>query len=139
MLARDFLVNYIFLAVGRVGSTSENITQKTIWVDEYDKRSFLLDLLTASGLLLGCLFTYIMPVVYQGLCNILSIQLSVAVSTNNLICNILPQCCLLGIMHFTLLPSPFYECGLVSVYLTDVPGGRGLGSFHKKSLHNQNC
>ncbi|XP_020603001.1 ATP-dependent RNA helicase DDX3X-like [Orbicella faveolata] len=49
MLARDFLVNYIFLAVGRVGSTSENITQKTIWVDEYDKRSFLLDLLTASG------------------------------------------------------------------------------------------
>lgn len=50
MLARDFLVNYIFLAVGRVGSTSENITQKTIWVDEYDKRSFLLDLLTASGL-----------------------------------------------------------------------------------------
>lgn len=50
MLARDFLVNYIFLAVGRVGSTSENITQKTVWVDEYDKRSFLLDLLTASGL-----------------------------------------------------------------------------------------
>lgn len=28
MLARDFLDNYIFLAVGRVGSTSENITQK---------------------------------------------------------------------------------------------------------------
>ncbi|KAL9965710.1 hypothetical protein ACROYT_G029552 [Oculina patagonica] len=49
MLARDFLVNYIFLAVGRVGSTSENITQKTVWVDEFDKRSFLLDLLNASG------------------------------------------------------------------------------------------
>nr|AFP52949.1 PL10 [Fimbriaphyllia ancora] len=49
MLARDFLVNYIFLAVGRVGSTSENITQKTVWVDESDKRSFLLDLLSASG------------------------------------------------------------------------------------------
>lgn len=43
-------MNYIFLAVGRVGSTSENITQKTVWVDEGDKRSFLLDLLTASGL-----------------------------------------------------------------------------------------
>lgn len=27
-LARDFLENYIFLAVGRVGSTSQNITQK---------------------------------------------------------------------------------------------------------------
>ena len=49
MLARDFLENYIFLAVGRVGSTSENITQKVVWVDECDKRSFLLDLLEASG------------------------------------------------------------------------------------------
>lgn len=42
-------MNYIFLAVGRVGSTSENITQKAVWVDEQDKRSFLLDLLNASG------------------------------------------------------------------------------------------
>jgi len=50
MLARDFLDNYIFLAVGRVGSTSENITQKIVWVEEQDKRSFLLDLLNASGL-----------------------------------------------------------------------------------------
>eukprot|EP00795_Rhopilema_esculentum_P016159 gene16159-7523_t len=49
MLARDFLDNYIFLAVGRVGSTSENITQKVVWVEEMDKRSFLLDLLNASG------------------------------------------------------------------------------------------
>lgn len=30
LLAHDFLVDYIFLAVGRVGSTSENITQKVI-------------------------------------------------------------------------------------------------------------
>lgn len=50
MLARDFLDNYIFLAVGRVGSTSENITQKIVWVEEMDKRSFLLDLLNAAGL-----------------------------------------------------------------------------------------
>lgn len=50
MLARDFLHNYIFLAVGRVGSTSENITQKVVWVEEYDKRAFLLDLLNASGI-----------------------------------------------------------------------------------------
>ncbi|XP_042316879.1 ATP-dependent RNA helicase DDX3X isoform X9 [Sceloporus undulatus] len=49
MLARDFLEEYIFLAVGRVGSTSENIKQKVVWVDESDKRSFLLDLLTATG------------------------------------------------------------------------------------------
>ena len=49
MLARDFLHDYIFLAVGRVGSTSENITQKVVWVDEDDKRSFLLDLINASS------------------------------------------------------------------------------------------
>jgi ATP-dependent RNA helicase DDX3X len=49
-LARNFLENYIFLAVGRVGSTSENITQKVVWVDEKDKHSFLLDLLNAAGL-----------------------------------------------------------------------------------------
>merc|ERR1719174_2292949 len=50
MLARDFLRDYIFLAVGRVGSTTENITQKIVWVEEMDKRSFLLDLMEASGL-----------------------------------------------------------------------------------------
>jgi len=50
MLARDFLDNYIFLAVGRVGSTSENITQKIVWVEECDKRSFLLDILNAAEL-----------------------------------------------------------------------------------------
>ncbi|XP_065355114.1 ATP-dependent RNA helicase bel [Calliphora vicina] len=44
-LASDFLSNYIFLAVGRVGSTSENITQTLLWVNEHDKRSYLLDLL----------------------------------------------------------------------------------------------
>lgn len=51
ILARDFLEEYIFLAVGRVGSTSENITQKVVWVEESDKRSFLLDLLNATGIL----------------------------------------------------------------------------------------
>ena len=34
----------------RVGSTSENITQKVVWVEEHDKRSFLLDLMDAAGL-----------------------------------------------------------------------------------------
>ena len=47
---RDFLRDYVFLAVGRVGSTTENITQKIVWVEEQDKRSFLLDLMDASGL-----------------------------------------------------------------------------------------
>lgn len=46
VLASDFLNNYIFLAVGRVGSTSENIKQNILWVNENDKRSYLLDLLS---------------------------------------------------------------------------------------------
>ncbi|KAJ3289878.1 DEAD-box ATP-dependent RNA helicase [Rhizoclosmatium sp. JEL0117] len=45
MLARDFLHDYIFLAVGRVGATSENITQTVVYVEEDEKRSLLLDLL----------------------------------------------------------------------------------------------
>ncbi|KAL1409864.1 ATP-dependent RNA helicase ded1 [Vanrija albida] len=55
MLARTFLKDYIFLSVGRVGSTSENITQRIEYVDDHDKRSLLLDLLLAeqsNGLIL---------------------------------------------------------------------------------------
>lgn len=32
-LAPDLLDDYIFLTVGRLGSTSENITQKVVWVE----------------------------------------------------------------------------------------------------------
>jgi ATP-dependent RNA helicase DDX3X len=49
-LARDFLKDYIFLSVGRVGSTSENITQKIEYVEEEDKRSVLLDILHSSDI-----------------------------------------------------------------------------------------
>jgi ATP-dependent RNA helicase DDX3X len=48
MLARDFLKDYIFLSVGRVGSTSENITQKIEYVEDQDKKSVLLDILQAQ-------------------------------------------------------------------------------------------
>uniref|UniRef100_F1KWY4 RNA helicase n=1 Tax=Ascaris suum TaxID=6253 RepID=F1KWY4_ASCSU len=49
VLAQDFLMpNYVFLAVGRVGSTSENIMQKIVWVEEHEKKSFLMDLLDAG-------------------------------------------------------------------------------------------
>ncbi|KAJ2384688.1 ATP-dependent RNA helicase ded1, partial [Coemansia sp. RSA 2611] len=48
-LARDFLKNYIFLSIGRVGSASENITQNIEYVEDYDKLSLLLDILTASA------------------------------------------------------------------------------------------
>mgnify|MGYP002385088946 CR=1 FL=1 len=48
ILASDFLKDYVFVAVGRVGSTSENITQEILWVEENEKRSLLLDLLESS-------------------------------------------------------------------------------------------
>jgi ATP-dependent RNA helicase DDX3X len=56
MLARDFLKDYIFLSVGRVGSTSENITQKVEYVEDPDKRSVLLDILHTHGAGLTLIF-----------------------------------------------------------------------------------
>ncbi|CAL9156374.1 DEAD-box ATP-dependent RNA helicase 37-like [Musa acuminata AAA Group] len=44
-LASDFLNNYIFLAVGRVGSSTDLIVQRVEFVPESDKRSYLMDLL----------------------------------------------------------------------------------------------
>lgn len=49
MLAKDFLKDYVFLSVGRVGSTSENITQKIEYVEDGDKRSVLLDILASQS------------------------------------------------------------------------------------------
>ncbi|VDM42029.1 unnamed protein product [Toxocara canis] len=50
VLAQDFLLpNYVFLAVGRVGSTSENIIQKVLWVEEHNKKDFLMELLDADA------------------------------------------------------------------------------------------
>eukprot|EP01069_Polyplicarium_translucidae_P000885 Polyplicarium_translucidae@DN1431_c0_g1_i1.p1 len=36
-LASDFLRDYLFLTVGRVGSTHENITQKVVYCEDHDK------------------------------------------------------------------------------------------------------
>ncbi|KAF8369879.1 hypothetical protein HHK36_032094 [Tetracentron sinense] len=47
-LASDFLANYIFLAVGRVGSSTDLIIQRVEFVHEADKRSHLMDLLHAQ-------------------------------------------------------------------------------------------
>merc|ERR1719499_1881783 len=44
-LAQDFLVNYIFLAVGRVGSTTALITQQLKYVETHNKTAELLDLI----------------------------------------------------------------------------------------------
>ncbi|XP_062227668.1 DEAD-box ATP-dependent RNA helicase 52A-like [Phragmites australis] len=44
-LASDFLANYIFITVGRVGSSTDLIEQKIEFVNDGEKRDFLLDLL----------------------------------------------------------------------------------------------
>ncbi|XP_015691173.2 DEAD-box ATP-dependent RNA helicase 37 [Oryza brachyantha] len=47
-MASDFLAEYIFLAVGRVGSSTDLIAQRVEFVLEADKRSYLMDLLHAQ-------------------------------------------------------------------------------------------
>ncbi|PIN10966.1 ATP-dependent RNA helicase [Handroanthus impetiginosus] len=47
-LAADFLLDYVFLAVGRVGSSTDLIVQRVEYVHETDKRSHLMDLLHAQ-------------------------------------------------------------------------------------------
>jgi len=44
-LAIDFLTEYVFLAVGRVGSTTDFITQKVEFVEDIDKKAYLLQIL----------------------------------------------------------------------------------------------
>lgn len=79
-LARAFLKDYVFLSVGRVGSTSENITQRIEYVDDQDKRSLLLDLLVAeqsNGLVLVFVETKRMA---DSLCDFLCAQRKPATS-----------------------------------------------------------
>ncbi|MCO5607214.1 hypothetical protein L7F22_061407 [Adiantum nelumboides] len=48
-LAADFLSSYIFLAVGRVGSSTDLIVQKVEFVPDHDKRSMLMDLIHSQN------------------------------------------------------------------------------------------
>ena len=48
----DFLDDYVFVTVGRVGSTTDNITQKLEYVEDRDKEPLLLELLAAVPLTL---------------------------------------------------------------------------------------
>jgi ATP-dependent RNA helicase DDX3X len=52
-LAEDFLYGYIFLTVGRVGSTTESITQRIKWLEDHEKKNALIDIIpTVDGLTL---------------------------------------------------------------------------------------
>lgn len=45
-LAGDFMKDYIFLAVGRVGAANKDVTQRVEWVEQDDKIDFTVDFLT---------------------------------------------------------------------------------------------
>jgi len=45
VLAQEFLKEYVFLRVGRIGSTTENITQRVSFVEDHDKKAKLLEVL----------------------------------------------------------------------------------------------
>lgn len=47
-LASEFLQDYLFLTVGRVGSTTDLVTQKFVKVDTWDKQRVLIDLLRSN-------------------------------------------------------------------------------------------
>jgi len=52
-LAEDFLYGYIFLKVGRIGSTTESITQRVRWIEDVEKKKTLLEVIpTINGLTL---------------------------------------------------------------------------------------
>jgi ATP-dependent RNA helicase DDX3X len=53
-LAADFMRDYVFLAVGRVGAASKDVTQRIEWVDQHDKINFVIDFLARveAGLVL---------------------------------------------------------------------------------------
>jgi ATP-dependent RNA helicase DDX3X len=53
ILAQEFLKNFVFLRVGRIGSTTDYITQKIIYIQDNEKKAALLDQLhSVDGLTL---------------------------------------------------------------------------------------
>jgi len=47
-LAADFMKDYIFLAVGRVGAASKDVNQSIVWVEQHAKMDYILDFLNSS-------------------------------------------------------------------------------------------
>ena len=48
-LAADFMKDYIFLAVGRVGAASKDVTQTLEWVEQEDKTQYTVDFLNRAS------------------------------------------------------------------------------------------
>nr|AJW77403.1 vasa [Alitta virens] len=48
-LAKEFLQDYVFVTVGRVGGANSDITQQVFQVSKYEKRDKLVDILNNSG------------------------------------------------------------------------------------------
>jgi len=58
----DFLHDYIFVTVGRVGSTTDSITQKLEFVEDRDKEEMLLQLLQV---MIIYIYTFIFSYIYS--------------------------------------------------------------------------
>ena len=61
-LAREYLNDYLFLAVGSVGGTNLDIKQEVLDVQGTQKRSVLMEILGQSGSIDCCLFLYVAAV-----------------------------------------------------------------------------
>ena len=48
-LSAEFLEDYLFLTVGRVGGATSDIQQTVIEIGEYDRRDKLIEILTTAG------------------------------------------------------------------------------------------
>jgi ATP-dependent RNA helicase DDX3X len=46
-LATDFMKNYVFVAVGRVGAASKDVTQTIVWKEQDEKVSYVIEYLSA--------------------------------------------------------------------------------------------
>ena len=46
-LAADFMKNYIFVAVGRVGAASKDVTQTVVWKEQDEKIPYVIDYIAA--------------------------------------------------------------------------------------------
>ena len=70
-LSAEFLEDYLFLTVGRVGGATSDIQQTVIEIGEYDRRDKLIEILTTAGntshyiiILNVCTHMYVYSILY---------------------------------------------------------------------------
>ena len=82
-MAGDFLNDYLFLTVGRVGGACTDVTQTVLEVDRQEKRSRLCDILTETGIVHSCYTEHGCRIVH--LCSILKSLVLISGSEKTLV------------------------------------------------------